>query len=242
MAKFLDQDGLSHLLSKLDDRYATIDHVDSSLQDINSSISTIQTNINSLQKFCDYKSQSYVNASIGGTPPENNIETDKGSFSIRELKLPSSSFLTSLSYNLKIGPVIQYAPSGNGYIDNLPFGPGLLIIRFYDSSTTNPTWKNKTVTITCANTDSVMGRHSECRFVGDQTTLLSSGSRLNYCETIEASQITVTGINNTSSSNVRKNSMLLCHMFGYPGDLGLTYVRVIPVNCKVQYPVVLQTT
>lgn len=242
MAKFLDQDGLSHLLSKLDDRYATIDHVDSSLQGINSSISTIQTNINSLQNFCDYKSQNYVSASIGA-PPENNIETNKNSFSIRELKVPSNMLLTNLNYNLKIGPAIQYAPSGNGYINNTSFGPGLLIIRFYDSSITNPTWKNKTVTIICANTDSAMGgRYSECRFVADQTTLTSSGTRLNYCENIEASRITVTGINNTTSSNVSRNSMLLCHLFGYPGDPGVTYVRVIPVNCKVQYPVLLEGT
>lgn len=241
MAKFLDQDGLSHLLSKLDGRYATIDHVDGSVQDINSSLSTINTKISSLENFCDYRSQSYVNVAIGGTPPENNIETDKSSFSIRELKLPSVLRLTNLSYNLKIGPAIQYAPSENGVIDNLPFGPGLLIIRFYDSST-NSTWENKTVAIKCANTTGNLGRQSECRFVADQTTLLSSGSRLNYCENIEASQITVTGINKTTSSGNRKNSMLLCHLFGYPGDPGVTYVRVVPVNCKVQYPVMLETT
>ena len=87
MAKFLDQDGLSHLLSKLDGRYATIDSVDSSLQTINSSINTITTNINSLQNFCDYKSQSYTQYGIGGATPENNINTEKSNFSIRELKL-----------------------------------------------------------------------------------------------------------------------------------------------------------
>lgn len=241
MAKFLDQDGLSHLLSKLDGRYATIDHVDGSVQDINSSISTINTRISSLENFCDYTSKSYVTAAIGGAAPENNIVADKGSFSIRELKLPSFLSLTNLNYNLKIGPTIQYAPSENGNINNLPFGPGLLIIRFYESST-NSTWKNKTVTIKCANTAGNMGRYSECRFVADQTTLLSSGSRLNYCENIEASQITVTGISNITSSDNRKNSMLLCHLFGYPGDTGVTYVRIVPVNCKVQYPLMLETT
>lgn len=241
MAKFLDQDGLSHLLSKLDDRYATIDHVDGSVQDINSSISTINTRISSLENFCDYTSQSYVNAAVVGATPENNIVADKGSFSIRELKLPGVLLTANLSYNLKIGPVIQYAPSENGIINNLPFGPGLLIIRFYESSA-NSAWKNKTVVIKCANTTGAMGRYSECRFVADQTTLSSSGSRLNYCENIEASQITVTGINNTTSSDNRKNSMLLCHLFGYPGDPGVTYVRIVPVNCKVQYPLMLETT
>lgn len=237
MAKFLDQDGLSHLLSKLDDRYATIDHVDGSLQDINSSISTIQTNINSLQNFCDYKSQSYVNASVEGDPPENNIVTDKHGFSIRELKPPTALFLTSLNYNLKIGPSIQYAPDANGYISNSLFGPGLLIIRFYDSSSSNHAWKNKTVTITCANTNSVMGRYSECRFVADNTTLTGGTTILNYCKNVEASQITITEINNNASpTNNLRDSMLLCHMFGYPGDPGVTYVRVIPVNCKVRYP------
>lgn len=232
MAKFLDQDGLSHLLSKLDGRYATIDSVDSSLQTINSSINTITTNINSLQNFCDYKSQSYVTAAIGGATPENNINTEKYKFSIRELKLPSVLLPANLSYNLIIGPTIQSAPSDNGDINNTPFGPGLLIIKFTGSS-----WKGKTVVITCAATEGAMGRQSKCAFVADHITLTGSSTVLNYCENIQASQITVTGINSNTSSY---ESMLLCHMFGYPASTGVTYVRVTPVNCKVQYPVQLE--
>ena len=234
MAKFLDQDGLSHLLSKLDGRYATIDSVDSSLQTINSSINTITTNINSLQNFCDYKSQSYTQYGIGGATPENNINTEKSNFSIRELKLSGVSLPTTLNYNLKIGPAVQTAPANNSNTTNTPFGPGLLMIKF-----TGSLWEGKKVVIKCADTKGAMGSYGRCAFVADYITLTGGSTVLNYWENIQASQITVTGINdNISSTNNIYESMLLCHMFGYPG---VTYVRVTPVNCKVQYPLILES-
>ena len=147
MAKFLDQDGLSHLLSKLDGRYATIENAEALSSRITNVQSAANTQINNLKNRFNYQEYIIYNSSQDTT---RNIQINKDGYTtyIIRMTMAQRPLGGGNKFNLYIGPSTQDKPE-DGNSDISYYGHNRVIIHFDPVSQTGSGVTNRVINIAC---------------------------------------------------------------------------------------------
>lgn len=224
MAKFLDQDGLSHLLSKLDDRYATIETTNNLQSEMTGQVQTINNRLGTIENRFNYQSFTIFNTSLNTT---RGINVNKDGFTTYIIRMTMAG--TPLSggnkFNLNIGPSSQSKPV-DGDHDNSYYGHNRVIIHFDPNTTTGASLRDKIVTINCYASPGSGQVCAVTRYVdpgmGGTSSVFTTGTTLS-----------ITRFNG-------KNAMMILDIYGCPQTSGTNtapFALVVPKALYCNYTI-----